>query len=240
MYSGFISILTEKEESMEKETFRVLDYIDANGYNQSLNFECNTPHILISGDRIDDILSLENKMLKNLSDSNGKEVNLVVIDDKNVLPDDFFKGHEFNDVSTITEKEAIGHLDRLIMPFLERFLFIYRNEEKTFTDLNESGKEHLKMLVYFFPVLSEDKDFQRLMGKSVKATDAGVHIIAGLDFMLEKPHFLKGCDVRFSFPSVKASKDMKFFGKRKYELPKTGDLWFRNGIDAEVLPISLK
>ena len=64
MYSGFISILTEKGESMEKETFRVLDYIDDKGDNQSLNFECNTPHILISGDRIDDILSLENKMLK--------------------------------------------------------------------------------------------------------------------------------------------------------------------------------
>lgn len=240
MYSGFISILTEKEESMEKETFRVLDYIDDKGDNQSLNFECNTPHILISGDRIDDILSLENKMLKNLSDSNGKEVNLVVIDDKNVLPDDFFKGLEFNDVSKITEKEAIGHLDRLIMPFLERFLFIYRNEEKTFTDLDESGKEHLKMLVYFFPVLSEDKDLQRLMGKSVKAIEAGVHIIAGLDFMLEKPHLFKGCDVRFSFPSVKAVKDMKLFGKRKYDLPKTGDLWLRNGINEEVKTITLK
>ncbi len=211
MYSGFISILTEKEESMEKETFRVLDYIDANGYNQSLNFECNTPHILISGDRIDDILSLENKMLKNLSDSNGKEVNLVVIDDKNVLPDDFFKGLEFNDVSKITEKEAIGHLDRLIMPFLERFLFIYRNEEKTFTDLNESGKEHLKMLVYFFPILSEDKDLQRLMGKSVKAIEAGVHIITGVDFMLEKPHLFKGCDVRFSFSVCKGSKGYEAF-----------------------------
>ena len=58
--------------SEEKQIYKVLDYIDDKGEEQSLNFECNTPHILISGANLDDILSLEKKMLKNLSDSNGK------------------------------------------------------------------------------------------------------------------------------------------------------------------------
>ena len=71
---------------MEKQVFKVLDYIDDKGDDQSLNFECNTPHVLILGNELSDIVALEKKMLKNLSDSNGKEINLVVIDDKNLLP----------------------------------------------------------------------------------------------------------------------------------------------------------
>ena len=50
---------------MEKQVFKVLDYIDDKGEEQTLNFECTTPHILISGDAIEDILALEKKMLKN-------------------------------------------------------------------------------------------------------------------------------------------------------------------------------
>ena len=57
---------------MEKQFFKVLDYIDDNGEEQSLNFECNTPHVLILGNELSDIVALEKKMLKNLSDSNGK------------------------------------------------------------------------------------------------------------------------------------------------------------------------
>ena len=57
---------------MEKQVFKVLDYVDDNGEDQTLNFECNTPHVLILGNELDDIVRLEKKMLKNLSDSNGK------------------------------------------------------------------------------------------------------------------------------------------------------------------------
>ena len=92
---------------MEKQIYKVLDYIDYNGEEQSLNFECNTPHVLILGNELSDIVALEKKMLKNLSDSNGKEIDLVVIDDKNVLPEDFFAGLDFNYVSRINEDEAI-------------------------------------------------------------------------------------------------------------------------------------
>ena len=88
---------------MKEQVFKVFEYIDDKGEEKNLNFECNTPHILISGDSLDDILSLEKKMLKNLSDSNGKEINLVVVDDKNVLPEDFFTGLDFNYVSRINE-----------------------------------------------------------------------------------------------------------------------------------------
>ena len=65
---------------MKKQIFKVLDYIDDNGVEQSLNFECNTPHVLILGNNLDDIVGLEKKMLKNLSDSNGKEIDLIVVD----------------------------------------------------------------------------------------------------------------------------------------------------------------
>ena len=83
---------------MKKQVFKVLDYIDDNGVEQSLNFECNTPHVLILGNNLDDIVGLEKKMLKNLSDSNGKEINLIVIDDNNVLPEKFFSDLEFNHI----------------------------------------------------------------------------------------------------------------------------------------------
>ena len=38
-----------------REIYKVLEYIDDNGEEQSLNFECSTPHVLISGDKIADI-----------------------------------------------------------------------------------------------------------------------------------------------------------------------------------------
>ena len=79
-----------------KEIYKVLEYLDENGEEQSLNFECSTPHVLISGDRVEDILGLERTMLKNLSESNGKNINLVVVDDKSVLPEDFFENLQFN------------------------------------------------------------------------------------------------------------------------------------------------
>ena len=57
-------ILYMQEDSMKKQVFKVLDYIDDNGVEQSLNFECNTPHVLILGNNLDDIVGLEKKMLK--------------------------------------------------------------------------------------------------------------------------------------------------------------------------------
>ena len=140
---------------MEKETYKVLDYIDDKREDQTLTFECTTPHILISGDNLDDILSLEKKMLKNLSNSNGKEINLVVVDDNSVLPEEFFSDLDFNYVSRISEEDAIRRLSgNPKRSFLERYLFIYRNDEMTFTALNESGKEHMNMLLFFFPSIS--------------------------------------------------------------------------------------
>lgn len=50
---------------MKKQIFKVLDFIDENGDDQSLDFECNTPHVLILGNNLDDIVGLEKKMLKN-------------------------------------------------------------------------------------------------------------------------------------------------------------------------------
>ena len=63
-----IVILFLQEDPMKKQIFKFLDYIDDNGVEQSLNFECNTPHVLILGNNLDDIVRLEMKMLKNLSD----------------------------------------------------------------------------------------------------------------------------------------------------------------------------
>ena len=155
---------------MEKQIFKFLDYIDENGDDQSLNFECNTPHILISGANLDDIVGLEKKMLKNLSDSNGKEINLIVIDDNNVLPEQFFSDLEFNHISRISEDEAITLLDgNLTQTFEDRYLMLYRYNEGNFTKLNDSGKGHLKMLVYFFPSISNNKKLHRVLGRSGSA-----------------------------------------------------------------------
>ena len=227
---------------MNKELFKILDYIDDKGEEQSLNFECNTPHVLILGNVLSDIVSLEKKMLKNLSDSNGKEVNLVVIDDKNILPDDFFTGVEFNYVSRISEEEAITYLDGSpTRTFVDRYLMMYRNNEGNFTELNESGKEHLKMLVYFFPSISSgNRKLHKALGESGSAIQVGVHVMAGINFRLDRPELFDGCETRISFPSKDKYNDMKFFCKFSRELPTTGDVWFKFGYSGQVKAITLK
>ena len=226
---------------MKKQIFKVLDYIDDNGVEQSLNFECNTPHVLILGNNLDDIVGLEKKMLKNLSDSNGKEINLIVIDDKSVLPSDFFDDLEFNHISHINADEAISSLDgNLTQTFVDRYLMLYRYNEGNFTKLNDSGKGHLKMLVYFFPSLSTNKKLHKALGKSGSAIQVGVHVIAGINFKLDKPELFDGCETRISFPTKDKLNDMKFFCKFSRELPTTGNVWFKFGYSGQVKPITLK
>ena len=214
---------------MGKRKYKVLDYIDDVGEKKTLTFECTTPHILISGDRVEDILALEKKMLKNLSESNGKEINLVVVDDKLVLPEDFFSDMEFNYISSMTEEDAILFLGgRPSLKFLDRYSMLYRYNLKNFSELNESGIEHLKMLVYYFPSVSENQKLHMALGKCATAIQVGIHVIAGINFMLKKPRLLDGCETRFSFPSEDKFKDMRFFCKLEKDLPKTGEVWFRD------------
>lgn len=224
-----------------KEIYKVLEYIDENGEEQSLNFECSTPHVLISGDKIEDILALEKKMLKNLSESNGKDLNLVVVDDKSVLPEDFFENLEFNYISRITEEEAINKLDGSpTYTFSERYMLILKNDEKNFTQLNESGKEHLTMLVYFFPSISENKKLHEVLGKSSSSIQVGVHFIAGMKFIAENPLLLEGCETRFAFPSRDKVQDLRFFRGHLSDLPTSGDLWLKYGLTGKIKSIILK
>ena len=226
---------------MEKQIFKFLDYIDENGDDQSLNFECNTPHVLILGNNLDDIVGLEKKMLKNLSDSNGKEIDLIVVDDNNVLPEQFFSDLEFNHISRINEDEAISSLDgNLTQTFEDRYLMLYRYNEGNFTKLNDSGKGHLKMLVYFFPSISNNKKLHRALGRSGSAIQVGVHAIAGINFKLENPEPFDGCETRISFPTEDKCNDMRFFCKSSEELPAAGDVWFKFGYSGQVKAITLK
>ena len=227
--------------SEEKQRYKVLDYIDDKEEEQSLNFECNTPHILISEANLDDIVGLEKKMLKNLSDSNGKEINLIVIDDKSVLPIDFFDDLEFNHISWINEDEAIASLDgNPTQTFVDRYLMLYRYNEGNFTKLNDSGKGHLKMLVYFFPSISNNRKLHRALGRSGSAIQVGVHAIAGINFKLENPEPFDGCETRISFPAEDKSNDMRFFCKYLEELPAAGDIWFKFGYSGQVKAITMK
>ena len=226
---------------MKKQIFKVLDYIDDNGVEQSLNFECNTPHVLILGNNLDDIVGLEKKMLKNLSNSNGKEIDLIVVDDKSVLPRDFFDDLEFNHISRINEDEAISSLDgNLTQTFVDRYLMLYRCNEGNFTKLNDSGKGYLKMLVYFFPSISNNKKLHRALGRSGSAIQVGVHAIAGINFNLENPELFDGCETRISFPTEDKYNDMRFFCKSPEELPAAGDIWFKFGYGGQVKAITLK
>ena len=43
---------------MKKQVFKVFEYIDDKGEEQTLNFECNTPHVLILGKELSDIVAL--------------------------------------------------------------------------------------------------------------------------------------------------------------------------------------
>lgn len=226
---------------MEKQDFKVLDYFDDKGKEQTLSFECHTPHILIQGDELNQILELEKRMLKNLSSSNGEEIDLVVIDDASVLQDDFFSDLEFNTISRMTEVEAIKCLKGgPIYLFEERYTMLARNEARNFTKLNEGGKEHLKMIVFFFPSVSENQKLHKALGRSGTSIVVGVHFIIGINFNLEKPQLFDGCETRFSFPSKNKFRDMKLFCKDEEELPKTGHLWLKPSCSGDVEVITLK
>ena len=180
-------------------------------------------------------------MLKNLSNSNGKEINLIVIDDKSVLPIDFFDDLEFNHISRINEDEAITLLDgNPTQTFEDRYLMLYRYNEGNFTKLNDSGKGHLKMLVYFFPSISNNKKLHRSLGRSGSAIQVGVHAIAGINSILDNPEPFDGCETRISFPAKDKSNDMRFFCKYLEELPAAGDIWFKFGYSGQVKAITLK
>ena len=68
----------------------------------------------------------------------------------------------------------------------------------------------------------------------------GVHVIAGINFKLDKPELFDGCETRISFPTKDKLNDMKFFCKFSRELPTTGDVWFKLGYSGKVKPITLK
>lgn len=180
-------------------------------------------------------------MLKNLSDSNGKEINLIVIDDKSVLPIDFFDDLEFNHISRINEDEAISSLEgNPTQTFVDRYLMLYRYNERSFTRLNDSGKGHLKMLVYFFPSISNNRKLHRALGRPGSAIQVGVHAIAGINFKLKNPELFDGCETRISFPTEDKFNDMRFFRKSSEELPAAEGVWFKFGYSGQVKAITLK
>ena len=119
-------------------------------------------------------------------------------------------------------------------------MLILKNDEKNFTQFNESGKEHLKMLVYFFPSISENKKLHEVLGKSSSSIQVGVHFIAGINFIVENPLLLEGCETRFAFPSRDKVQDLRFFRKHLSDLPTSGDLWLKYGLTGKIKPIMLK
>lgn len=226
---------------MEEQEFKLLEYIDDKGKEQTLSLKCNTPNILIRGDELDEILSLEKRMLQTLSSSNGKEVDLIVIDDSFILPENFFSDLEFHDVRRILEKEAIENIKTgPFMAFSDRYEALFESESRNFTDYKEKGKGHMRLLVYFLPSISEDQKLHKALGRNAISIMVGVHFIAGINFRPEKPQLFNGCETRFSFPSENKYNDMNFFCKYEVELPKSGELWFLSGCNNDVMAIELK
>ena len=226
---------------MEEQEFKLLEYIDDKGKEQTLSLKCNTPNILIRGDELDEILSLEKRMLQTLSSSNGKEVDLIVIDDSFILPEDFFSDLEFHDVRRILEKEAIENIKTgPFMAFSDRYEALFESESRNFTDYNEKGKGHMRLLVYFLPSISEDQKLHKALGRNAISIMVGVHFIAGINFRPDKPELFDGCETRISFPTKDKLNDMKFFCKFSRELPTTGDVWLKFGYSGQVKPITLK
>ena len=86
-------------------------------------------------------------MLKNLSDSNGKEINLIVIDDKSVLSRDFFDDLEFNRISRINEDKALAFLyGNPTQTFVDRFLVLYRTMNETLQSSMIAVRDTLRCL----------------------------------------------------------------------------------------------
>ena len=154
--------------------------LSLNGIDISLN--SRTPQCIITGDNIDEIIDLENKMISTIKESGGDNVKIYYV----------------NNCSS----EEIEKLKGGINGYYKSRFEILAEANARNLDVYNNDKNRMPYVVYVFPIISTDKEFLTLLKKSTMLIQVDVHIICGLiaPYNNDIHKYLSGYTTRFAFP----------------------------------------
>ena len=181
-----------------------------------ITLDSKTPHCLITGSNIDEIIKLENAMIESIKESGGDNVNIHCINNPSCKAVDMLK-HGINGFyrSRYEELVRVGA----------------GNIEKYNEDRNKKPYE-----VFIFPIISPTEELLSILKSATMLIQVGVHIICGLTttYNQEIDKYLSGYTTRFAFPFKEQIINQAFFVADEKDLPKKGKLWYKLGINGEV------
>lgn len=181
-----------------------------------ITLDSKTPHCLITGSNIDEIIKLENAMIESIKESGGDNVNIHYINNPSCKAVDMLK-HGINGF------------------YRSRYEELVRVGAENIEKYNE-GRNKMPYEVFIFPIISPTEELLSILKSATMLIQVGVHIICGLttSYNQEIDKYLSGYTTRFAFPFEEQIMNQAFFVADEKELPKIGKLWYKLGINGEV------
>lgn len=181
-----------------------------------ITLDSKTPHCLITGSNIDEIIKLENAMIESIKESGGDNVNIHYINNSSCKAVEMLKqginGYYRSRYDELV-KVGAGNLEKY----------------------NE-GRNKMSYDVFIFPIISTDEELLSILKSATMLIQVGVNIICGVttSYNKEIDKYLSGYTTRFAFPFKEQIMNQAFFVADEKELPKIGKLWYKLGINGEV------
>lgn len=207
------------------EEYRFLEFQDEAGNTKQLNFDCITPHILISGDNNADLIAFEKKIINNLILSCESAVNIYLVDEESLFPD-------IENTNSITIKRIGGNEVCRMMEgdfgcYRKRYEQLINYDERNFSTFNAHHSENkMCMEIFLIPVLSCRHNMLQVLRYSGKLNQVGVHIIAGTNRLNSKILYgLMEFQTRFLLYPCRVSNKEFFFNEDIDNLPTQNELW---------------
>lgn len=188
--------------------------------------DCHTPHIVLGGPDFNKIIELEKLMMKNLSSSNGSNIDLILVDGIGAISDDFLNCVRFNSLEKITTQEAYQRLKEGIVSFKDRIDKLSKSECRNYDEYVAKGNSGMHQVVYFFSDLYSCENKERLLKALQKCSTVfftGVNIISGIsncDIFINK--YLCEHNTRVGNPYADELKNRIFFDERNL-VERSGD-----------------
>lgn len=207
------------------EEYRFLDFQDEAGNTKQLNFDCITPHILISGNNNADLIAFETKIINNLFLSCESAVNIYLVDEESLFPN--IENTNSITIKRIGENEMCRMMDCDFEYYRKRYELLINNNERNFSTYNAHHFERkMCMEIFLIPVLSCRHNMLQVLRYSGKLSQVGVHIIAGTNLLNSKILFgLMEFQTRFLLYPCRISNKEFFFNEDIDNLPSLNELW---------------
>ena len=181
-----------------------------------ITLDSKTPHCLITGSNINEIIKLENAMIESIKESGGDNVNIHYINNSSCKAVEMLKqginGYYRSRYDELV-KVGAGNLEKY----------------------NE-GRNKMSYDVFIFPIISTDEELLSILKSATMLIQVGVNIICGVttSYNKEIDKYLSGYTTRFAFPFKEQIMNQAFFVEDAKKLPKHGKLWYKLGINSEV------